>query len=51
MADPIIDAAVDLKKALETDTPPDFQAKVKGPMDEIMKILLGAVVPPPKKNS
>lgn len=42
MADPIIQKAADLKRELETDTPVDFQAKVKGPMDEIMKILLAA---------
>ena len=43
MSDPIIKKAAGLKKELETDTPPEFQAAVKGPMDEIMKILLDAV--------
>ena len=46
MADPIIEKAVALKKELETDTPPEFQAEVKPIMDEIMKIILGATQAP-----
>lgn len=49
MSDPILEKAVDLKKELETDTPPEFQAQVAPIMDEIMKLLLGAVEQPSDK--
>ncbi len=48
--DPIIQKAVDLKKELETDTMPELQAAVKKPMEEIMKLLLGAVKAPPDQK-
>lgn len=50
MSDPILKKAADLKKELETDTPPEFQAKVRGPMEEIMKLLLGATKPAPDQK-
>lgn len=40
--DPLLAAAAELKRELETDTPQEFQAAVRGPMEEIMKLLLEA---------
>lgn len=50
--DPLLTAAAELKKELETDTPQEFQDAVRGPMEEIMKILLEAAAQdPPDKPS